>query len=190
MQFAVRVDKDGMIRETKGSKLTLKALDGTQGSGKMGQSPAHQLNSDMHNAHLIADRFRGSGYREAHNLVTTSSYYNLNVMSKSEMEIAKFVEEHDERAKFDLKIAVDWEKFDPGKATRAILQQMQQMPAWQDKDRPAEDMRNIFEKYFWKFNSQLYRVLRLQYDVTVYPRGKAPVDMQPIKCGPDIHLGL
>lgn len=56
-------------------------------------------------SHLIADRFRGTGYKNGSNLVTTSAHYNDPVMKKVEDEIA---EKAQGGQKMKITVSVEW----------------------------------------------------------------------------------
>lgn len=184
MHFSVLLDKNEMVQEAEGFNLTLKQSDGTRGRGKMSQSPGHQPNADMHNAHVIADMIRGSGYKKAHNLVSTSSTYNLNEMSSAETEVANFVNRIDGSAPFDLKIKVEWSKADSNKSVNAILKEN---PTWQGETKA--NVQAALAKYLSGFGSKLQRVMKLQYDCTVHADGSDEA-MDTVERGPDVYLGV
>lgn len=181
MHFTVVVDKNNLVRESKGFNLTLKGADGTVGRGGMGTSPAHEPNQAMHNAHVIGDCVRGSGYREAHNLVTTSDHYNLHEMRSAEIEVERFVAGIDPKGAFDLTVSVDWEKIDSAASIQEILANN---PQWDGET--AADVRAELANYLTGFGSQLQRVKSLLYEVTVKKSG----DSTMVARGADVYLGV
>lgn len=62
------------------------------GRGVTQDSPYYVKNQDFNRAHVIANRFGGSGYRSAQNLVTTSKQYNQVEMAGAENRIAKHID--------------------------------------------------------------------------------------------------
>jgi hypothetical protein len=62
------------------------------GRGVTQDSPYFVASQDFNRAHVIANRFGGSGYRSAKNLVTTSRHYNQTLMAGAEDEIAAYVD--------------------------------------------------------------------------------------------------
>lgn len=60
-------------------------------------------------AHMIADEFLGSGYKEALNLLVTSQEYNRVTMRHAEMDIKKEVEKRNPVTLFDLNVMATWD---------------------------------------------------------------------------------
>lgn len=60
-------------------------------------------------AHMIADEFLGSGYKEALNLLVTSQEYNRVTMRHAEMDIKKEVETRSPVTLFDLNVKATWD---------------------------------------------------------------------------------
>ncbi|GAA1935951.1 hypothetical protein GCM10009716_48770 [Streptomyces sodiiphilus] len=94
--YATRAGKTFKVTETdpqrsmkvsvEAKDLRLKAPGAPRGVTQ--DSPGFLPNQDLNRAHVIADWFGGSGYREALNLVTTSGHYNKQVMGGAESAIA------------------------------------------------------------------------------------------------------
>jgi hypothetical protein len=139
----------------------------------------------MHNAHVIADMIRGSGYKKAHNLVTTSSTYNLNEMSSAETEVANFVNGIPGGGPFDMKVKVEWAKADSAKSVNAILKEN---PTWQGETKA--NVQAALSKYLTGFGSKLQRVMKLQYDCTVHVDDGSEEKMDTVERGPDVYLGV
>jgi hypothetical protein len=188
MHFSVDLDAAELVTKSEAKNITLKQADGTAGRGGMNQSPAHQTNAGMHNAHVIADMVRGSGYRNAHNLISTSSTYNLVEMGRAEDAIAAFVNRIDPTAKFDLTVTLTWEQLDSPASVAAILVRNKD---WQGATAAAvqTEIANYLAKL--KGGSKLQRVMSTTYEVTVYPENGAARTMKPpFKLGPDVYLGV
>lgn len=84
--FTIEVD-DGLPKKVVGKNLTLFV-----GRGVTRDSPFFVKGQDFNRAHVIANQFGGSGYRDADNLVTTSSHYNQVSMKGAEDRLVKHVE--------------------------------------------------------------------------------------------------
>jgi hypothetical protein len=84
--FTIEETKDGLPKRVVGEDLTQFI-----GRGVTQDSPYFTKNEDFNRAHVIANRFGGSGYRSARNLVTTSRHYNQGLMAGAEDAIAEHV---------------------------------------------------------------------------------------------------
>lgn len=60
-------------------------------------------------AHILADWFGGSGYKEALNLLVTSAEYNRIVMGGAEKNIVKDIKNKSEDSFFDLSVTATWD---------------------------------------------------------------------------------
>lgn len=81
------IEVDGVLpRKVVGFNLT-----DFMGRGVTQDSPGYVADHDFNRAHVIANRFGGSGYRSAKNLVTTSDHYNKVLMRGAEDAIAAHV---------------------------------------------------------------------------------------------------
>lgn len=60
-------------------------------------------------AHILADWFGGSGYKEALNLVVTSAEYNRVVMGGAEKNIVRDIKSKSEDSLFDLSVTATWD---------------------------------------------------------------------------------
>ena len=74
----------GLSKTIHGTGLRFRS---ERGRGVLKDSPGFQPNLDLNRAHLIADEFSGSGYKESANIVTTSDYYNQTVMRGAEEQV-------------------------------------------------------------------------------------------------------
>jgi hypothetical protein len=86
-QFTVRQRlTDFLTTSIEGKNLTFNPLPGMRGTTEA--PPTHEVGRDMNAAHLIADWFGGSGYKQSLNLITTSDHFNKQVMGGVERKIA------------------------------------------------------------------------------------------------------
>ncbi|RMA58861.1 eCIS core domain-containing protein [Ulvibacter antarcticus] len=104
-------------RVVEGSSLKLKNAGGARGK----TDSAHQ---GFHNAHLIADRFGGSGKNKDQNIYPSSPDYNTSKMKKKEDDIAKNLQDKTEnnQSNFELEITskIKGEKADSSSLKAAI----------------------------------------------------------------------
>ena len=83
--FEVVDDKrNGMEKSVTGTGLQL-----LTGRGVTQDSPDFSENAEFNRAHIIANEFGGSGYRESANLATTSAHYNQKVMRDAERAVGR-----------------------------------------------------------------------------------------------------
>ena len=98
--------------------LNLKATGGPQlRANTVQDAGSRRVNEGQHNSHLIADEFRGSGFKPSANVATTSGIYNADVIARktmrwAEIEIGKWIEEtaedYDVPEEFSMKVDVGW----------------------------------------------------------------------------------
>jgi hypothetical protein len=126
-EFTVTLDpKTGLTSSIVGKSLRLgMALPGQR--GKTREAPGQVANRGLDAAHLIADRFGGSGYVAGLNLVATSEEYNRVQMRAVEDEIVDIVEEYAEglgldrtQVDFDLQVDIETVKLPNGAVLSAI----------------------------------------------------------------------
>jgi hypothetical protein len=60
-------------------------------------------------AHILADEFLGSGYKEALNLLVTSQEYNRKTMAGAEKEVKKEVKDNQPSGLFNLTVSARWD---------------------------------------------------------------------------------
>ncbi|MEM9525042.1 MAG: hypothetical protein AAGA31_00465, partial [Bacteroidota bacterium] len=109
------IDASLVMQTTQGRRLAIK-VPGTRGY----TIPSGQLNDDtttgdvvLNSAHLLADQFMGSGYKQALNLVLTSAHYNQVVMANAEDSIRNQIRAlqlayADKVVTFDLQVNAHW----------------------------------------------------------------------------------
>jgi len=86
--FTVELDENDLPKKVTGDHLTIFV-----GRGVTQSSPYYVPNEDFNRAHVIANRVGGSGYRAAHNLVTTSDEYNQGPMRTAEDNLVEYVDD-------------------------------------------------------------------------------------------------
>jgi len=128
--FTVTHDADEMVSSITGTGLTLKGTQDEDVTGRgMTSTSGNRNTSDpqgtpederlLHEAsHLIADRFRGSGYKRGCNLVTTSAHYNDPIMKDIEDQIAAIAET---AVEMTLTVSVDWIEWAAPSVIRDIM---------------------------------------------------------------------
>lgn len=102
--FRATVNTIANTRTVEGSNLQLARRAGVDSRG-ITQNPATYVRGlGLHRAHLIADRFMGTGFRSGQNLIITSPTYNLQDMSNAENVLANAVRNFDADT-FDLTVS-------------------------------------------------------------------------------------
>lgn len=98
---------DFMTTSAKGTNLSLT----DRGRGETEQIGSHVTGENLNNAHVIANWFHGSGYRESLNLMTTSDTFNQETMGDVEDTIADIVRKNPSIKTFDMEVHVEWGDF-------------------------------------------------------------------------------
>ena len=127
-QFSiVDLDQGIVAQATRGNNLVL-SPPGDRGQtdsyGELVSDPS-KVGGVQHSAHLLADQFMGSGYREALNLVLTSGVYNTQTMGGAERAIRAVIEGYlaqypQDLITFDLQVNVEWQDMHDGEIVRAL----------------------------------------------------------------------
>ena len=71
-------------------------------------------------AHIVADWFGGSGYRQALNLSVTSAEYNRIVMGDAEKYLAESVKKKGEETTFNLNVAATWDYLEDNEILKVV----------------------------------------------------------------------
>jgi hypothetical protein len=131
-KFEVVHTVDGMLKSVTGTGLTLKGTQDedvtgrgmTSKSGNRGTRDSADTAADdrllQEASHMIADRFRGSGYKNGCNLVTTSAHYNDPVMKGIEDKIALQIDKL-RASSMKLTVSVDWIQYDHPKVLAQLV---------------------------------------------------------------------
>ena len=100
-------DKEKLLK-----KLNSKERDDFRSEYESFKRKVESYNGDQRfdSAHLIADWFGGSGYKEALNLVVTSAEYNRVIMAGAEKSIEKEIKSNSPSAIFNLTVAATWDQ--------------------------------------------------------------------------------
>jgi hypothetical protein len=91
----------------EGEQLSLKGAGDPKNRGVTQDSPDYVKDLSLNRAHLIADEFKGSGYADSLNLISTSAHYNQVVMRDAERLIGAFLVKL-RAIRFSMKVDVSW----------------------------------------------------------------------------------
>lgn len=110
-------------------------------------------------AHLIADWFGGSGYKEALNLIVTSAQYNRIIMGGAEKKIVKSLGGKSSESIFDLTVKATWDVLTDSEIKRDITPKVLQAHI---KDNSLSKEEKI--KLAQELAQLLYKVLQSKQD--------------------------
>jgi hypothetical protein len=182
--FETTLDASKVVKQVKGTGLKRKRAAGVVGPGYRSTAPGQVTNADLNAAHVIADDFLGSGYKNSLNLIPTSATFNQDDMAVVEDEIRALVKIHSP-SDFDLTVDVEWTTVHDPAVVAQIAAAM-----------PAETAASIATKiaaFAAKVNPGFQRVLRITYTAQLYratAAGRTPIGPPLIRIiGPDLHLG-
>eukprot|EP01099_Mayorella_cantabrigiensis_P006882 TRINITY_DN5892_c0_g1_i1.p1 TRINITY_DN5892_c0_g1~~TRINITY_DN5892_c0_g1_i1.p1 ORF type:complete len:308 (-),score=54.82 TRINITY_DN5892_c0_g1_i1:79-951(-) len=195
--FKVLVDSHGYPISVSGTNLRSRSQMIQMGRVRRSQrgkteaflKPFKRINrcdTFIQESHVIADRFQGSGFSTAHNLVITSSHYNLNLMSDVENLIAGHVRGHLHSQNIKIEYFSDFsENFEElfSKVSCHL----------KDKYRKSEVVRTYLERISKK-NPKIRRIKRMSIEVEVIESDR--VDLKNVHSqkkfvlGADYFLGL
>ncbi len=183
--FIVRIKlldiKGGIsIQTVKGDNLALK-VPGTRGytasSGSYG-STVNTNGVNIHSAHLIADQFLGSGYKDALNLILTSGKFNTETMGDAEKSIVNRIKDvqranPEKLVTFSLLVGAKWKALsdDP------VLSVLEKVLSSKDKKINSEDLDLLAEETRKNLTSKQdpKQVLEVSYKALIYADGQALV---------------
>ena len=175
-KFVAVVDSTKLTHTISGEKLRLKDELNIEGQGiRQGRVEG----ANLHRSHLIADRFLGSGFKNAANLIAASKDFNQGPMKRVEDAIVKLVESHPIK-EFDLSVAVQLEELKKVDIVQQIL-----------KNVPKEDQAAIKAsvEQFAARHPMFKVILEVKYTLTLMsadPNAKIPPSTWTI--GPDRYL--
>jgi hypothetical protein len=184
--FTVTEDKKtGLESVVTGRKLRL-----FTGRGVTQDSPHFRKDMNFNRAHIIANEFGGSGYRDSLNLATTSDHYNKKVMRGAELEIGEMVEDFAfangmewHEVEFDMDVTVTFGELDDGHVLRLVKKKLR-LP--DRRDLAAEIERKIRQG---KIDPDLKRVVKVVYTVLGMRAGRKKAGKQaPIVIKEDVWL--
>lgn len=201
-EFRIPLEPATNVTRISGHNLRFKTTQEEIG-GRRGLTEGETGNRElMRNAsHLIADRFMGSGYRAAANLIETSAYYNQQVMAEAENRIEDFIRGiADQQAggriedvTFNMDVEARWGPFLSASALTMISQEILDRHAPQNTD-AREELRRQITSHVGELAAagrSLKRVMRVTYRVDVIVRGDTQNARQmTCEIGPDVYLGM
>jgi hypothetical protein len=176
---------DGLSLTVQGAGLRIMRGRGVTQTPK-DFTPGQNLNR----AHVIANQFGGSGYKDAANLVTTSAHYNQTEMAGSEDSIIngliQFAESNEsaiEDVTFDLTVTVSF-----GKLLDAALLAVIKQQDWYPKGAPDLDAM-LQQKVDEVLDAPLHRVTGVTYEwAASLPTGETTRASVVPRLGPDYWL--
>jgi hypothetical protein len=179
-----------MVKSISGTSLTLKE-PGTR--GRTGTAGRQTQNEGMNASHLIADRFRGSGYKTAANLVATSSDYNQKDMKNVEDQIADLIVQTGDALgaegteindfEFDMKVSVTWGTLEIANIVTEVVKKYPRLNA-QELQKVSSDLTG----FMGRVSKNLKRCMSVKYEVTIKAGQNSAVTV-PFDLGPDVYLG-
>lgn len=189
MNFVCRQNLDDYLtRSVDAKNLRLKPV---AGRGVTEAAATHVAHQGVQSAHLVADWFGGSGYKESLNLITTSAVFNRDRMGRVERAIAaRFVARN--AASFDLSIRVEWGELVLSAANAAAVQGIAAgVAARQEGEERAAVQRDVQE--FVQEAREMKsvpqkRCLNVAYLATFYDQNGAVIDTLPENTGPDTWI--
>ncbi|TNE92593.1 MAG: hypothetical protein EP330_01215 [Deltaproteobacteria bacterium] len=202
-QFTVQVAASGVPTNVQSHNLDFR-VDGPFGRANTTQDGgSRRVGENQHNAHIIADQFRGSGFRESSNIITTSGTYNGDVsrtgqsMMWAEKQIADWIGAqatlNGVDARFGMSVDVRWQPLDQVDAAfmRAMKRdtKLQQRQGRGDGVVPSEvEIETGISDYMARHpNTKLQRVAGMTYNVAI-ECGDSSHLMTPLSIGPDLWL--
>lgn len=172
-------------------------------TGTRGTTDSIISNALLNSSHLIGDRFGGSGYKKALNIIATSEYYNQTLMSESERKIARYIDDEPLNAKtaelpaklqFDLTVNVAFgqERFDDFE--ELVSQFLDKVGAAMQVDETVakklgegKTRADIIAQL--KSHETFKRVLKTEY-LGKMQLGSEKLNDHTDEIGPDIYLGM
>lgn len=193
---------DGLIRQVEGKGLRHKRDLDILGRGYTGEASGYVSGRGLASAHLIADQFLGSGYKDALNLITTSAHFNNPVMAGIEKTIRDtwmgYVSEltkasvETSHVTFDLTIKVFWVEVDGPKVIALLMRELgakllAHYPHW-DRNNLEKEIHDKLQTNLIGASPNLKRVGQIKYTVVFH--GPDAPSLPPMTTGPDLWLGF
>jgi hypothetical protein len=193
--FEVVVGPDDVPVKSIGKRLKLGSSIGLTGRrGEMESPDTHAENMGLHRAHVIADRFLGSGYKSAFNLVSVSARYNTQEMGSVERAIAGDIKTR-KAQEFQLTVTMDWQDFAGTTANTAIQDAIAQKAAGLEKyeDTPPAQIQSALAQFMTSHanatGTKLKRCMKTDYEAKLTGlSGEEAALKYPL--GPDVWVGL
>jgi hypothetical protein len=130
----------------------------------------------FHAAHILADTFLGSGYKEALNLVTTSGDYNVRTMGKAERDLVGELKDFEQKQKvtnsdnyitFDITVTAFFNELTDNEIVTNLKTANANMP-----DNALKGLYELLQK---KNEPKLCQKVIYQVD-TIYLNGNVPIN--------------
>lgn len=185
-QFTVILNADGYPTSIKGDKLTIHDL----GRGTTQDSEGKIINAGMDAAHLIANMFGGSGYREAQNIIATSAEYNQVVMREKEDLILAYVKGEKTAKYFSMQVDLEFVKDNTTFEIAAIRKALADH-ARADDDRHGLSDAALLQQIETRLKqTNQKRVKKVIYRVELFTDGDISIKKQPFFINePDLLFG-
>ncbi len=194
--FSVLDLAQGLVQQsTRGSNLVLSPPGDRGQTHSFGEltADATRVTGPQHSAHLLADQFMGSGYKDALNLVLTSANYNTQVMGGAERAIRAVIQGHlnqfsDDLITFDLQVNVTWQDLHDGEVVRKLQDVVSGLAATANLDAP-EDLTRLQQTSvaFLQGRQDPRWVKAVSYRGIVYRNGTV-INLVQQDIGPDMGL--
>lgn len=185
-QFKVILNTDGYPTSIKGDKLTVHDL----GRGTTQDSKGKIINAGMDAAHLIANMFGGSGYKEAQNIIATSAEYNQIVMRKKEDTIMKYILDEKEAKYFSMQVDLEFVKDNTTFEISAIRKALADYAKADDDRHSLSDSALLQQIEMRLKQTDQKRVKKVVYLVELFADGDKSIKAQPFFINePDLLFG-
>ncbi len=133
----------------------------------------------LDSAHVVADWFGGSGYKQALNLSVTSAEYNRVVMGGAEKNIVKTVERKDAASLFDLTVTARWDYLRDNEiiatVNKTAISRQLNVAEGQARDELAKDAEAELSRVLAS-KQDPRRVLGVDYEGSITQPGTAPLN--------------
>ncbi len=169
--FVVTINDKAKTHTIVGHGLSLKGAGDPQERGVTQKSPFFVANLDLNRSHLIPDEFKGSGFKDARNIISVSDHYNKKEMRRAEEDI--YVEVQSASAtRFSLSVSVTWGELvdkDGELIDEELIKQIAQQ-AWLTKEYVNTPVPEILKKEIKARHAaspKLMRCKRISYGLTI-----------------------
>jgi hypothetical protein len=177
--FVALLDPKMLVTSIQGKNLKLKTDVNISRRGVTERSLGYIENEQLNAAHLIADQFLGSGYKESNNLITTSDYFNKKIMGGIEQKIVAYIK-NKEANEFDMTVNVSWGDLNSSQVIHEIMQRIPSL----NREKARADIESFIDRVKPSFK----RCMNVNYSVTV--TNQSTEITKPWNTGPDLWLGL
>ena len=204
-EFTATVAASGVPTSISSHNLNLKATGGPQlRANTVQDAGSRRLNEGQHNSHLIADEFRGSGFKPSANVATTSGIYNADVidgktMRWAELQLGNWLETGIDPLKvpeeFSLTVDVAWwplDQVDPAfiTAVNADAKHYANIEEPTDRVSSKEEIEAKINEYKQRHpTTKLQRIAGMSYSAEVTLDNGSTVENE-WDIGPDIWLAI